>query len=283
MTAFFRLDFDCQPKSRYGATMLYQLALLEKRVDDIKTKMGQLPTAQQHDLQLVDAERGSVLSAINLADADKALAPLRSVHSTCLKCPANFAATEGEPRAVGCWTSISYPIDDISERLLGDTVERLALERESNAHYFLDLIAADERRYTGLSIATLRSKRSNPASLPRTSTRVLGTGNQFGIFFACPVEPFTVSYEYIGREILIGPNKIWQMLFSNTILPQSVPTYLLFVSAWLNEGIRTMNSPTTEPDLREQISNSRTMNSLLRLRKFLALTSTLGCGLSVEY
>jgi hypothetical protein len=285
LTAYFRLDFECQPKARYGAPMLYQLSLLEGRVNEIKAQLGQLNASQQHDLQLVDSERGSALPVINLAEAERALMPLRSVAATCLKCPANFALQEGENRAAGCWSSISYPIDDISEQLLGLTVERLASEdRDSNAHYFLDIIAADERKYTGLSIATLRNKRSHDAlAVPRTSTRILGTGNQFGIFFECPIEPFKIAYNYLGREVLIGANKVWQLLFSSRIAPEVVPTHLLFVSAWLNEGVRTMNNPATERELREQISNSRTMNSLLRLRKMLALTVSLGIGLSVEY
>lgn len=285
MTAYFRLDFECQPKTRYGASMLYQLSLLEGKVNEIKAQLGQLNPSQQHDLQLVDNERGSALPVINLAEAERALTPLRTVAATCLKCPANFAATEGEPRPVGCWSSISYPIDDISEQLLGLTVERLASEdRDSNAHFFLDLIATDERKYTGLSIATLRNKRSHDAlAVPRTSTRILGTGNQFGIFFQCPVEPFTIAYSCAGHEVLVGANKVWQLLFSSHIAPEAVPTYLLFVSAWLNEGVRMMNSPTTERELRERISNSRTMNGLLHLRKMLALAASLEVGLSVEY
>ncbi len=285
MTAYFRLDYECQPKTRYGAAMLYQLALLEGKVEEIKAQLGQMNPAQQHDLQLVDSGRGSALPVINIVESERALTPLRNVSATCLKCPANFAAAESEARAVGCWTSISYPIDAVSELLLGTTVARLADEdKESNARYFLDLIAADERKYSGLSIATLRSKRINSGiGLARTSTRVLGTGNQFGIFFECPIEPFTFGYYYTGHETLIGPNKVWQLLFSSIIAPHVVPTYLLFVSAWLNEGVRTMNSPDTERELREQISNSLTMNSLLRLRKMLALAASLEVGLSVEY
>ena len=285
MTAYFRLDYECQPKTRYGAPMLYQLALLESKVNEIKAQLGQMNPAQQHDLQLVDSDRGSALPVINIFESERALTPLRNVSATCLKCPANFAMLEGEPRAAGCWTSIRYPIDAVSELLLGATVERLAdADNESNARYFLDLIAADERKYSGLSIATLRNKRINSGlGLPRTSTRVLGTGNQFGIFFECPIEPFTIDYRYSGRDVLIGPNKAWQLLFSSRIAPEAVPTYLLFVSAWLNEGVRTMNSPDTERELREQISNSQTMNSLLRLRKMLALAGSLEVGLSVEY
>ncbi len=286
MPAYFRLDYDCPPKNRYGAPMLYQLALLEEKVIAIKEQREQLTASQQFDLQLIDTERGSAAIPLNLADAERALAPLRSITSTCSKCPANFVAQEqGRPRAAGCWATVNYPIDEISESLLGLTVQRLAdSETDSNARDFLELIAADQRRYTGLSVATLRGRRHEGASVEaRPTTRILVTAALDGTIFESAVDPFMVSYVYAGARVDIGANKVWQLLFNSRIPAEVVPTYQLFVSAWLNEGVRTMNSSLTTFEQRDSISNSRTMNNLLRLRKMLTLANSLQVGLSVEY
>lgn len=271
MAADFMLDYRCQPKQQYGTTWLHQLSKMERKLRSAR---------QTGPLQVKETSKEY---GIKPAEMEQALAPLAASRPICLACPANFVARlDRDQVAVGCWTSLEYPIDEISEMVLSLLVHRLAMatDEQAPARAYLNLILEPERKLSGLSIFTLRGKRGSGA--PK-GTRFLGQPNTRGVYFDAPEQPFHFAYPRNGRSYDMGADQIWQLLFLREISPDLVPLHYRFVTAWLEEAVTLMNDPLTTNDQQIAVRESPTLLGLARIRKLLALAQQLEVGVLVEH
>ncbi len=196
------LDCECALRQEYGLDWMTEMFKHKTSVDTL----CEVIALQEPDKNLEDVGytyeklEGDMRIRVkdNLAGMKEKTDAFTEKLKVCSDCPCNLVLPGGETRTgMGCYRTISYPIDAIAENILISAVKRVVTNPKEFPYANMVIEFIEENKISGNPIENMRKRGTYP-------------------FFELRDAP-ELKYGKIFRRSRINTNQIWELLSTQTI------------------------------------------------------------------